>query len=40
VLLHLIQIILEAVVVELMLLVLLEQLQQEVVLVVLGQLIQ
>jgi hypothetical protein len=31
---------LEAVVVELMLLVLLEQLQQEVVLVVLGQLIQ
>ena len=39
-LLHLIQIILEAVVVELMLLVLLEQLQQEVVLVVLGQLIQ
>jgi|TARA_R100001510_G_C7530484_1_gene122121 hypothetical protein len=39
-LLHLIPIILEAVVVELMLLVLLEQLQQEVVLVVLGQLIQ
>ena len=39
-LLHLIPIILEAVAVELMLLVLLEQLQQEVVLVVLGQLIQ